>query len=199
MLFAAVAFGVSANPSAQATNAIAAPLRTNFLRFTGDPLQLGPIGMNESAEPFCNFDAPHSSRFLEGEVNSDLKLSRVAVRAANLTEVRIGQVRIRIRIMRCIGQVERIELHGYLHRLMDRLRFRQGKVRVVITRAMDQAEAGITKLQRRRRRKAAGVEPFRNRAEGADVRARNVGVIGYAASQIIIGGVEAERSARLEL
>ena len=122
--FVSIALGegdVRAQLSVQDASIIAAPLRTNSLRFTGDPCGPLRLRMDESAEPFC-ISMPCTLRASEREVNSNLKLSRVAVRAADLTEIRIRQVRVRIRIVWRVGQVECIELHGYLHRLMNGLR-----------------------------------------------------------------------------
>ena len=63
ILFAAFALGVgdeSANLSEEAMSIIAAPLRTKFLRFTGDPLQLIAIWGFARGRSVVQIDAPLS-------------------------------------------------------------------------------------------------------------------------------------------
>jgi len=63
MLLAAFAPGVedeSANLSEEAMSIIAAPLRTKFLRFTGNPLQLVAIWVERESGAVVQIDAPLS-------------------------------------------------------------------------------------------------------------------------------------------
>lgn len=52
-------------------------------------------------------------------MNSDLKLSWIAVCAADLAKVRIGEVGVRVGVVRSVGEIEGVELDGYLHRLVE--------------------------------------------------------------------------------
>ena len=60
------------------------------------------------------------NRALEGEVESQLDFARGSIGSTNLAEVRVAERRVRIRVVRRIGEVEEVGLEPDGHRVVQR-------------------------------------------------------------------------------
>lgn len=123
-------------------------------------------------------------------MGSQLELPGVAIGSADLSEVGVREIGIRIGVVRGVGHVEGIGLDGDLHLFVNRLRLGERYVRVVEARTMHLPRSGGAQLQWSGRCEATCIEPLRHGTEGPYRGTGHIGAVGYAAAQVVECGVE---------